>query len=95
MTIRDNKSASLTAQSTFTGTLVCANKDRVSVSISDVSDSTVTLQRRLDGSNWRDVDSWTADVETTYVADEGCEIQLGIKTGDYGSDTVAVRIGMG
>ena len=33
--------------------------------------------------------------DMTYVGDESGDLRLGIKTGDYGSDTVVARIGKG
>ncbi len=93
--VRGTATATLTAQNTFTAVLVLDAEDRVSVSVSGVSDSTVTLQRRLDEANWRDIDSWSGAIETTYVGDESQDLRLGIKTGEYGSDTVIARIGKG
>jgi len=87
--------ATLTAQNTFTDALQVDKEERVSVSVVDVSDSTVTIQRQIDGSNWRDVENWTADIETSYWADERCLLRIGIKTGNYGTDTVVVRLGKG
>ncbi len=91
----NSKTASLSAQNTFTTALSVGEGIRASISVSGVSDSTVTLQRRLDGTNWRDVESWSASVESSYVADQSCDIRLGIKTGDYGSDTVVCLVGVG
>ncbi len=95
MTTREHKVVSLTAQNTFTDVLTCDLEDEVSVSVSGVSDSTVTLQRRFNGADWRDVIDFSANEEGSYTADEACELRLGIKTGDYGSDTVICRIGKG
>ena len=87
-------SATIAAQNTFTGSLHLALGERVSVSVQPGAATTVTLQRRMDGTNWRDVFSWTADAEKTYVADESCGVRIGVKTGDYGASTT-VRLGKG
>lgn len=105
MPIPANVSASLSAQNTFTDALPikAARRgagDYASISISGVTDSTVTLQRRFYTTagvalSWFDVGSWTADTESSYVVDEKCDIRLGIKTGNYGTDTVVCRLGKG
>lgn len=87
--------SSLTAQNTFTEVLPLRRGERATISISGLSDSTVTLQRRLDGANWRDVENWVAPIETDYLAGESHDVRLGIKTGNYGSDTVVCRLGKG
>jgi len=70
--------ASLTAENTFTAELVVLPGDEVSVSVSGVSDSTWTLQHKLDGTNWRDVDGHTADEEGSYSAASQGLLRLGI-----------------
>lgn len=100
-----NVSASLTAQNTFTDILKVLGAalnagNYVSISLSGITDSTLTLQRRFFNDagvalSWYDVESWSADIEATYVADEKCELRLGIKTGNYGTDTVVARLGKG
>ena len=84
--------ASIAAQNTFSDPLPVAAGDTVSVSYASVGANTVTLQRMIDGSNWRDVDSFTADGEQTYEADSSHMLQIGIKTGDYSSGTVSVAL---
>lgn len=95
--------ASLTAQNTFTDHIHCADNGIgiLNLSITGLADSTVTLQRTFDGGT-----SW-ADVEEYVVGDavNGCvekiieggnenteAYRVGIKTGDYGSDTVVCRL---
>ncbi len=88
-------SATIAAQNTFTGVLRVDAGSRVSVSAQPGASTTVTLQRRLDGDpTWYDVDSWSADIEFTYVVDEGCDLRIGVKTGAYGASTT-VRLGVG
>jgi len=90
--------ATIEAQNVFTDHIHPADKPGryyMNLSISGRADSTVTLQRSFDGgTTWLDVASHTVDVESVLiVAGEGCEAyRVGIKTGDYGTDTVAVRL---
>jgi hypothetical protein len=90
--------ATIAAQNTFTDHIHPADKPErpyLNLSVSGVSDSTVTLQRTFDGgTTWLDVESYTADAEKVIEgAHEGAEAyRVGVKTGDYGSDTVLVRL---
>ena len=90
-------SASITAQNTFTDAFASVPANiRMSVSISGTYVATVTLQRMCDGTNWRDIQSWTSTVaEVTYHADENCSVRIGVKTGDFTSGTAVLRLGMG
>ena len=84
--------ATLTAQNTFTDWAQL--KGEADLSISGVADSTVTVQRTLDGGTTiKDVESFVVDVEKSISASiSGVHYRVGIKTGDYGSDTVLVEI---
>jgi len=98
--------ASLTAQNTFTDHIHPADKRELegllNLSISGLTDSTVTVQRTFDaGTTWKDVVQYvggTDDVNgcVEKVIEAGNEgvvaYRVGIKTGDYGSDTVVCRI---
>lgn len=83
------------AQNTFTPALTVAPESKVAISISGGATATVFLQRRFDGTNWRDVKSWTADAEETYEGDSACELRLGVKTGGYGSGDALCRLQVG
>jgi 5-deoxy-D-glucuronate isomerase len=87
------ETATITAENTFTTAMGVNPGTRLAISINGLSDSTITVQRRLDGTNWRDVKNYTADVEETYIVDTKCDLRIGIKTGNYGTDTVIVRLG--
>ena len=87
-----NTTASLTAQNTFIDAVQLDAGKKAAISISGTFSATVTVQRRLDGSNWRDVQSFTAAAEQTFDAGVGQEIRVGVKTGDYTSGTVACLI---
>lgn len=96
---RDNKSESITAQNTWTEALDVKPDEKVSISVSGIAGGTiVTVQRRVDGTNWRDIVTngrFTADDEKTYYADESCDVRIGVKTGEFGSGTAVVRLGRG
>tara|TARA_R100000030_G_scaffold98129_1_gene87743 strand:- start:143 stop:439 length:297 start_codon:yes stop_codon:yes gene_type:complete len=66
-----------------------------SFSISGTFVGTVTVQRSFDaGSTFRDVDSFTAPIETAGFDGEPIVVyRAGIKTGDYSSGTASIRIG--
>jgi hypothetical protein len=83
----------LVAVDTFTSLIRVEQNVPVSVSISGTFDGTVTLQRRLDGTNWRDHTSWTDEVETTYQSDETQDVRLGFTI--FASGTATCRIGKG
>lgn len=67
----------------------------VAVSISGTFTGTVSLQRRLDGTNWRTVQTWTAATEATYLGDVACALRLGFDTSGYGSGTATCRLQAG
>lgn len=92
--------ASITAQNEFTGVIKVTGvtSSRIfTVTIAGRVDSTITLQRSLTASDgpWEDAASYTAD--TTVAFDDSLDNQtawyrIGIKTGDYGTDDVAVTL---
>jgi hypothetical protein len=88
----------ISAQNTFTDA-VMVHAGYFTLSISGLTDSTVTVQKSYQevdneaATVWRDVDTFTADAEDVGFEPENRLYRVGIKTGDYGSDTVVVRIG--
>lgn len=89
---RINSQASLTAENTFcTPVEIRGNAD---ISASGISDSTVTVQRSFDGGvTYKDVEAFTDDFEKVVEAsDQAAFYRAGIKTGDYGTDTVVIQI---
>lgn len=64
------------------------------ISISGVSDSTVTIQRKTNGaSTWMDVADYTASIERSVEDHEyGVQYRVGVKIGNYGTDTISIRI---
>lgn len=86
----------ITAQNTWTdGVRMKWRENRLNLSVSGVTDSTVTLQRSEDGgTTWLDVQQFTANAET-FIEDAGDDTlyRVGVKTGEYGTDTVVVLLG--
>ncbi len=88
--------ATLNTADSWTDPLVVQQLERVSVSVAGSAfNGTVTLQRMLDGTNWRDVSAHTSDIETSYDGDETGFLRIGIKAGGHTSGSVAVRLGKG
>lgn len=101
-------SASLTAQNTFTDHIhpMDTTKGLLNLSISGLTDSTVTVQRSYNANpaagtaTWRDVAQYAVGDSVNGFVDkviegglEGREAyRAGIKTGDYGSDTVVILL---
>jgi len=91
-------SKTISAENTFTDP-VMVHAGYFSLSISGLSDSTVTVQKSYDVDdedavgNWVDVDTFTANAEDVGFEPENRVYRVGIKTGDYGSDTVVIRLG--
>ena len=81
------------AENTFTDEIHAPSEQRLSVSVSGTFSATVTVQRKLDGENWRDYTTYTSASEATYHADEDCQLRIGIKTGDYTSGSAVCRLG--
>ena len=84
----------ITAENTFSDCLY--TEGGFNFSISGTFVATVTVQRSFDqGSTWRDVETFTSPIET-YGTDPGPTVayRAGVKTGDFTSGTVNIRIGM-
>jgi hypothetical protein len=85
---------SITAENTFSDTIQVQGYFNVSVTgIAGGTEVTVQKISGVDGSNYTDVDSFTADVETYGFEAERKTYRIGVKTGDFGSGTCKVRIG--
>jgi len=88
----------ISAENTFTDP-VLVHAGYFSLSISGLSDSTVTVQKSYDVDDedavgdWVDVDTFTANAEEVGFEPENRVYRVGIKTGDYGSDDVVIRLG--
>ncbi len=64
------------------------------ISISGSWTATVTVQRSFDsGSNWLDVETWTANTEEYGLESEkGIYYRVGVDTGDYTTGSVVLRL---
>ena len=85
----------IAAQNTFTDP-VLIRAGYFSLSIQGLTDSTVTVQKSYDQAtitNWEDVDTFSVPAEDVGFEPEDVYYRAGIKTGDYGTDTVIIRIG--
>ncbi len=102
LSIGQTVAAVLTGQDEFTDDdsmrITGVSNSRIfTVEISGRSDSTITLQRSIDETgSWVDVATYTADQGATGF-DDGLDnviafYRIGIKTGDYGTDTVTVTL---
>lgn len=82
----------ITAQNIFTDWAELSGL--ADVSVSGVSDSTVTVQRTFDGGDTvKDVESFTANFEKILeTSDQGALYRVGVKTGNYGTDTVVCEV---
>lgn len=64
------------------------------VSVSGTFVATVTLQRSFDGgTTWLDVATYTSPAEAVGFEPEGCLYRIGVKTGDFVSGSINVRVG--
>ena len=83
----------VTAENTFSDGLY--TEGAFNLSISGTFVATITVQRSFDqGSTWRDVDTFTAPIETYGTDPEPVVVyRAGVKTGDFTSGTVDIRIG--
>ena len=85
-------SASISADNTFSDEAYL--EGYFNLSISGTFNATVTVQRSFDrGVTWRDMDDFTAPVEEVGIEPEYCHYRVGVKTGNYTSGTVNIRIG--
>lgn len=85
----------ITAQNTFSDEITIQGYFNVSVTgIAGGTEVTVQRQTGVDGTAFTDVDSFTADIETYGYEPEAVQYKIGVKTGDYGSGTCKVRLGL-
>lgn len=86
------KERTLTGENTFTDP--CGVVGYFNISISGEWIGTVTVQRSFDlGSTWRDVASWTTKAEEYgFEPEHGVQYRAGVKTGEWSSGSVTVRI---
>jgi hypothetical protein len=86
---------SITAQNTFSDEITI--QGYFNVSITGIAGGTVvTVQRQtgVDGTTFTDVDTFSSNTETYGYEPEAVQYKIGVKTGDYGSGTCKVRLGL-
>lgn len=84
-------SKSITAENTFTDAVQLEGYFNLSLSGTWVA--TITVQRSIDNSTWVDVDTFTDNTEEVGFEPELMWYRVGVKTGDFTSGTVVVRLG--
>lgn len=82
---------SISADNTFTDPAHLEGYFNISISGTFVA--TVTVQRSYDNSNWFDVDDFTAPTEEVGFDPEYCYYRIGVKSSNYTSGTVVIRLG--
>ena len=84
----------ITAQNIFSDALVI-KKGVFNLSLSGTWVATVHVQRSFDTAtpDWKDVDSFTVNVERIALEPERALYRFGVKTGNYTSGTVVGRLG--
>ena len=88
----DRKRVTNNFTATGAGDILRVNKnERFSTSVSGFGTATIQFQRRLDGANWRTVESYTADTEKDGIASENMEIRLNCSV--HTSGTIVGRLG--
>lgn len=80
----------ISAQNTFSDPVQLQGAFNLSISGTFVA--TVVVQRSPDGTNWFDVDSFTAPSEEVGFEPEYLYYRAGVKTGGYTSGSVVIRI---
>ena len=83
--------ASITAQNTFSD--AARLEGYFNLSISGTWAATVTVQRSIDNSTWVDVDTFTTNSEEVGFEPEFMWYRVGVKTAQFTSGTVVVRLG--
>ena len=88
--------AAITAANTFTAPVLLntGGPGRYNISVYGVFVATVTVQRSFDGgTTWLDVTNYSAPTEDQGVEIENALYRVGVKTGNFTSGTVNVRLG--
>jgi hypothetical protein len=83
--------ASITAENTFSTPVQLQGYFNLSLSGTWVA--TVTVQRSIDNVSFVDVDTFTENTEEYGFEPENMFYRVGVKTGQFTSGTVAVRLG--
>lgn len=85
-------SKTITAENTWTDPVQMTGFFNLSIKGTFVA--TITVQRSFDDmATWNDVDTFTAQTEDWGMEPEVCWYRVGVKTGDFTSGSVSVRLG--
>lgn len=83
----------LSAENTFSDVIKVSNKIRYSLNVATAFVGTVTAQKRFSDSGiWRDLTSFTGNYEDWDEEPGGAQFRFGIKTGDYTSGDIDIRL---
>ena len=85
----------ITAANTFSDEITI--QGYFSVSITGVAGGTIVTVQRLtgvDGTTFTDVETFDANAERYGYEPEAVQYKIGVKTGDFGSGTCKVRLGL-
>ena len=86
-----NERKQITAQNTFTNLVQLDGKFQIL--ISGLTNSTVTFQATVDELTVYDIETFTSNgINVGEVATNTLKYRIGVKTGDYGSDTVLIHL---
>jgi hypothetical protein len=89
-----NESITITAENSWTDAIGVSENNNFDISISGTFVATITLQRSYDkGLNWFDTDTFTSAGEWQAAGSETNDYRIGVKTGNFTSGTISVRIG--
>ena len=85
-------SKTITAGNSFTDPVKLTGFFNLSISGTFVA--TITVQRSFDNQvTWQDVDTFTAPTEDYGMEPEVCWYRAGVKSGDFTSGSIVVRLG--
>lgn len=92
---REMVSRSVTAADQWTDPLRLFQRELADISVSGTFSATVTLQRRVDGANWRDVKEYDGPAEDVMEAGGLQDVRIGVAPGEFSSGTAVVSISKG
>lgn len=84
----------ISGEDQFTAWKYFAGESNVDLSVGGtITDSTVTLQRKFEEyGDVLDVDTFTSSIETSFFASAPSYYRVGVKAGDYGSDSPKLKM---
>ena len=85
-------SKTISEENSFSNSILIG-ADHFSISIQGTFVATVTLQKTYNEVDWLDVQTFTLSGEFFGLEPEGSKYRIGVKTGDFTSGSVNVRLG--